>query len=179
MVMEMGIARVTVQVMEMGMVMALVIGIETGMDVIKDFMDVEEHEQHLRTILELLKKEKLYAKFSKCEFWIREVQFLGFVVNENGIHVDPSKIEAIKNWEVPKTLTEVRQFLGLAGYYRRFIEIFSKIIQPLTSLTQKDTKFDWGDKQEEAIQLLKDKLCDAPILSLPEGKANVAADALS
>ncbi|KAJ0618544.1 putative nucleotidyltransferase, Ribonuclease H [Helianthus annuus] len=95
----------------------------------------EENEQHLRTILELLKKEKLYAKFSKCEFWIREVQFLGHVVNEKGIHVDPSKIEAIKNWEAPKTPTEVRQFLGLAGYYRRFIENFSKIAQPLTALT--------------------------------------------
>ncbi|KAJ0852345.1 putative nucleotidyltransferase, Ribonuclease H [Helianthus annuus] len=106
----------------------------------------EEHEQHLRTILELLKKEKLYAKFSKCEFWIREVQFLGHVVNEKGIHVDPSKIEAIKNWEAPKTPTEVRQFLGLAGYYRRFIENFSKIAQPLTALTQKDKKYDWGVK---------------------------------
>ncbi|KAJ0858722.1 putative nucleotidyltransferase, Ribonuclease H [Helianthus annuus] len=129
----------------------------------------EEHEQHLRTILELLKKEKLYAKFSKCDIWIREVQFLGHVVNEKGIHVDPSKIEAIKNWEAPKTPTEVRQFLGLAGYYRRFIENFSKIAQPLTTLTQKDKKYDWGVKQEETFQLLKNKLCDAPILSLPEG----------
>ncbi|KAJ0555531.1 putative nucleotidyltransferase, Ribonuclease H [Helianthus annuus] len=95
----------------------------------------DEHEQHLRAILELLKKEKLYAKFSKCDFWLREVQFLGHVVNGNGIHVDPTKIEAIKNWENPKTPTEIRQFLGLAGYYRRFIEDFSKIAQPLTSLT--------------------------------------------
>ncbi|KAM0037110.1 putative nucleotidyltransferase, Ribonuclease H [Helianthus debilis subsp. tardiflorus] len=129
----------------------------------------EEHEQHLRAILELLKKEKLYAKFSKCEFWLREVQFLGHVVNGKGIHVDPTKIEAIKDWESPKTPTEIRQFLGLAGYYRRFIEDFSKIAQPLTALTQKDKKFDWSDKQEEAFQLLKNKLCDAPILSLPEG----------
>ncbi|XP_035830807.1 uncharacterized protein LOC118480193 [Helianthus annuus] len=129
----------------------------------------EEHEQHLRLILELLKNEKLYAKFSKCEFWIREVQFLGHVVNEKGIHVDPSKIEAIKNWEAPKSPTEIRQFLGLAGYYRRFIENFSKIAQPLTALTQKDKKFDWGDKQESAFQLLKEKLCGAPILSLPDG----------
>ncbi|KAJ0588955.1 putative nucleotidyltransferase, Ribonuclease H [Helianthus annuus] len=129
----------------------------------------DEHEHHLRAILELLKKEKLYAKFSKCEFWLREVQFLGHVVNGDGIHVDPTKIEAIKNWETPKTPTEIRQFLGLAGYYRRFIEDFSKIAQPLTSLTQKDKNFDWGDKQEKAFQLLKDKLCDAPILSLPEG----------
>ncbi|KAJ0623757.1 putative nucleotidyltransferase, Ribonuclease H [Helianthus annuus] len=129
----------------------------------------EEHEQHLRDILELLKKEKLYAKFSKCEFWLREVQFLGHVVNGNVIHVDPTKIEAIKNWESPNTPTEIRQFLGLAGYYRRFIENFSKIAQPLTALTQKDKKFDWSDKQEEAFQLLKNKLCDAPILALPEG----------
>ncbi|KAJ0456627.1 putative nucleotidyltransferase, Ribonuclease H [Helianthus annuus] len=129
----------------------------------------EEHEQYLRAILELLKKDKLYAKFSKCKFWLREVQFLGHVVNGNGIHVDPTKIEAIKNWETPKTPTKIRQFLGLAGYYRRFIEDFSKIAQPLTSLTQKDKKFDWGDKQEEAFQLLKNKLCDATILSLPEG----------
>ncbi|KAJ0603514.1 putative nucleotidyltransferase, Ribonuclease H [Helianthus annuus] len=128
-----------------------------------------EHEQHLRTILELLKKEQLYAKFSKCEFWIREVQFLGHVVNENGIHVGPTKIEAIKSWNTPRTPTEVRQFLGLAGYYRRFIENFSKIAQPLTSLTQKDRKFDWGEKQEMAFQTLKDKLCQAPILSLPDG----------
>ncbi|KAI3732381.1 hypothetical protein L1987_63585 [Smallanthus sonchifolius] len=97
----------------------------------------EEREEHLRLILELLKREQLYAKFSKCEFWIREVQFLGHVVNEKGIHVDPSKIEAIKNWAAPTTPTEVRQFLGLAGYYRRFIEGFSKIAQPLTALTQK------------------------------------------
>ncbi|KAJ9567836.1 hypothetical protein OSB04_003802 [Centaurea solstitialis] len=132
----------------------------------------KDHEQHLRLILELLKAEKLYAKFSKCEFWIREVHFLGHVVNEKGIHVDPTKIEAIKKWEAPKTPTEIRQFLGLAGYYRRFIANFSKIAQPLTTLTQKDKKFIWGEKQEEAFQLLKHKLCNAPILALPEGTDN-------
>ncbi|GJV41660.1 putative reverse transcriptase domain-containing protein [Tanacetum coccineum] len=97
----------------------------------------EEHEEHLRLVLELLKKEKLYAKFSKCELWIRELQFLGHVINGNGIHVDPSKIEAIKNSKAPRTLTEVRSFLGLAGYYHRFIENFSKIAKSLTILTQK------------------------------------------
>ncbi|KAJ9536729.1 hypothetical protein OSB04_un000114 [Centaurea solstitialis] len=132
----------------------------------------EDHEHHLRLILELLKAEKLYAKFSKCEFWIREVHFLGHVVNKEGIHVDPAKIEAIKKWEAPKTATEIRQFLGLAGYYRRFIANFSKIAQPLTTLTQKDKKFIWGEKQEEAFQLLKHKLCNAPILALPEGTDN-------
>ncbi|KAI3774329.1 hypothetical protein L1987_48880 [Smallanthus sonchifolius] len=129
----------------------------------------EEHEEHLRLILELLKQEQLYAKFSKCEFWIREVQFLGHVVNEKGIHVDPSKIEAIKNWAAPTTPTKVRQFLGLAGYYRRFIEGFSKIAQPLTTLTQKGKAYNWGDNQESAFQHLKQKLCSAPILALPEG----------
>ncbi|GJY43303.1 putative reverse transcriptase domain-containing protein [Tanacetum coccineum] len=86
----------------------------------------EEHVEHLRLVLELLKKEKLYAKFSKCEFWLREVQFLGHVINGNGIHVDPSKIEAVKNWKAPRTLTEVRSFLGLAGYYRSLQHIFSQ-----------------------------------------------------
>ncbi|GJX31916.1 retrotransposon protein, putative, ty3-gypsy subclass [Tanacetum coccineum] len=100
----------------------------------------EEHVECLRLVLGLLKEEKLYAKFSKCEFWLREVQFLGHVINGNGIHVDPSKIEGVKNWKAPRTPTEVRSFLGLAGYYRRFIENFSK-----------------------------DKLCNAPVLSLLNG----------
>ncbi|KAD6119124.1 hypothetical protein E3N88_10395 [Mikania micrantha] len=129
----------------------------------------KDHEQHLTQILALLKHEKLYAKFSKCEFWLREVQFLGHIISEKGIQVDPSKIEAIKRWETPTTPTEIRQFLGLAGYYRRFIRNFSKIALPLTMLTQKDRKFDWDDPQEEAFQLLKQRLCKAPILSLPEG----------
>ncbi|GJU73112.1 putative nucleotidyltransferase, ribonuclease H [Tanacetum coccineum] len=129
----------------------------------------EEHVEHLRLVLELLKKEKLYAKFSKCEFWLREVQFLGHVINGNGIHVDPSKIEAVKNWKAPRTPTEVRSFLGLAGYYRRFIEDFSKIAKSLTILTQKSKTFDWGEEQELAFQTLKDKLCNAPVLALPDG----------
>ncbi|GKA49393.1 putative reverse transcriptase domain-containing protein [Tanacetum coccineum] len=104
----------------------------------------EEHEVHLRLVLELLKKEKLYAKFSKCEFWLQEVQFLGHVVNQNGINVDPS-------------------------YYRRFIANFSKIAKPLTLLTQKNKKYEWGMEQEEAFHTLKDNLCNAPILSFPNG----------
>ncbi|GJZ57624.1 putative reverse transcriptase domain-containing protein [Tanacetum coccineum] len=100
----------------------------------------QEHEEHLKQILELLKKEELYAKFSKCEFWISKVQFLGHVIDSEGIHVDPAKIEAIKDWTSPKSPTEIRQFLGLAGYYRRFIEGFSKIAKPMTKLTQKKVK---------------------------------------
>ncbi|GKE64354.1 putative reverse transcriptase domain-containing protein [Tanacetum coccineum] len=103
--------------------------------------DKKEHEEHLKAILELLKKEELYAKFSKCEFWIPKVQFLGHVIDCQGIHVDPAKIESIKDWASPKTPTEIRQFLGLAGYYRRFIEEFSKIAKPMTKLTQKKVAF--------------------------------------
>nr|GFC29997.1 hypothetical protein [Tanacetum cinerariifolium] len=103
--------------------------------------DEKEHEEHLKAILELLKKKELYAKFSKCEFWIPKVQFLGHVIDSQ----------------------------GLAGYYRRFIEGFLKIAKPMTKLTQKKVKFKWGDKQEAAFQLLNHKLCSAPILALPEG----------
>nr|GEX31216.1 hypothetical protein [Tanacetum cinerariifolium] len=126
----------------------------------------EEHVEHLKLVLELLKKEKLYAKFSKCELWLRKVQFLGHVINGNGIHVDPSKIEAVKNWKAPRTLTEVCSFLRLAGYYRRFIENFSKIAKSLTILTQKCKTFDWGEEHELVFQTLKDRLCNAPILAL-------------
>ncbi|GJS17977.1 putative reverse transcriptase domain-containing protein [Tanacetum coccineum] len=114
----------------------------------------EEHVDHLRIILELLKNEKLYVKFSKCNFWISIVQFLGHTIDSQGIHVDPAKIEAVKNWESPTTPTEVRQFLGLSDYYRRFIEGFSKIAKPLTELTQKNKKYIWGEDQELAFQLL-------------------------
>ncbi|GKB34072.1 putative reverse transcriptase domain-containing protein, partial [Tanacetum coccineum] len=129
----------------------------------------EEHKVYLKLVLELLKKENLFANFSKCEFWLQEVHFLGHVVNSDGIHVDPSEIEAVKNWKAPKTPSEIRSFLGLAGYYRHFITIFSKVSKPLTSLTQKNQKYEWGKEQEEAFQTLKDNLCNAPILSLPEG----------
>ncbi|GJS18843.1 reverse transcriptase domain-containing protein [Tanacetum coccineum] len=129
----------------------------------------EEHGEHLKTILNLLRSEMLYAKFSKCEFWLDSVQFLGHVIDRNGVHVDPAKIEAIKNWVAPTTPTEVRQFLGLAGYYRRFIKDFSLISKPLTKLTQKNKPYVWGEDEEEAFQTLKLKLCSAPILSLPEG----------
>ncbi|GKC16705.1 putative nucleotidyltransferase, ribonuclease H [Tanacetum coccineum] len=132
----------------------------------------DEHANHLRIIVELLKEEKLYAKFSKCDFWIHMVQFLGHLIDSQGLHVDPSKIEAVKNWTSPTAPTEVHQFLGLAGYYQRFIKGFSKIAKPLTKLTQKNKSYIWGEEQKLAFQFLKQKLCEAPILALPEGNDN-------
>nr|GEU50756.1 putative reverse transcriptase domain-containing protein [Tanacetum cinerariifolium] len=118
----------------------------------------EDHEEHLMTILKLLKNEKLYAKFSKCDFWLESVHFLGHVIDSDGVHVDPTKVEAIRNWSTPTTPMEVRQFLGLAGYYRRFIDGFSLISKPLFKLTQKNKKYEWGMEEEEAFQTLKQKL---------------------
>lgn len=95
---------------------------------------VEEHEQHLRVVLEKLRQNQLYAKFEKCEFWLENVAFLGHVLTADGIAVDPTKIEAISEWKQPQNVTDIRSFLGLAGYYRRFIENFSKIAKPMTEL---------------------------------------------
>ncbi|KAI3773892.1 hypothetical protein L1987_48431 [Smallanthus sonchifolius] len=132
-----------------------------------------DHHCHLREVLEVLKQEKLYAKFSKCAFWLREVQFLGHVINPNGIMVDPAKIETVKEWNVPKTPTEIRSFLGLAGYYRRFIQDFSRIASPLTKLTRKEVKYEWGPIQNNAFEELKARLTQAPVLALPEGNEDL------
>ncbi|GKA44234.1 putative reverse transcriptase domain-containing protein [Tanacetum coccineum] len=129
----------------------------------------EEYADYLRIILELLRKEKLYANFSKCHLWISIVQYLGHLIDSQGLHVDPAKIEAVKNWASPTTPTEIHQFLGFAGYYRRFIKDFSKIAKSLTELTQKNKKYIWGKDQESVFQLLKHKLCEALILALLEG----------
>ena len=128
-----------------------------------------EHERHLSLVLQTLRQYQLYVKFSKCEFWLSRVGFLGHVVSADGIYVDPQKVEAVANWEQPTTVTEVRSFLGLAGYYHRFIEGFSKIAGPLHCLTRKGVKFEWNDRCEGSFQTLKEKLTSAPILTLPEG----------
>nr|GEU62115.1 putative reverse transcriptase domain-containing protein [Tanacetum cinerariifolium] len=141
-------------------------------DILIYLKNKEKHEGHLKLILELLKKEELYAKFSKCEFWIPQVQFLRHVINNKGIHVDPAKIESIKDWASPNSPTEIHQFLGLAGYYRRFIEGFFKIAKSMTKLTQKNVKFEWGEKEEAAFQLIRQKLCSVPIMALPKGSKN-------
>ncbi|WVZ75520.1 hypothetical protein U9M48_023565 [Paspalum notatum var. saurae] len=119
-----------------------------------------EHEEHLRLVLQRLREHKLYAKFSKCEFWIDEVRFLGHVVSKGGIAVDPSKVSAVTNWKVPEIPKEVRGFLSLAGYYQRFIENFSKIAKPMTSLLEKDAEFRWTNAQQAAFDELKKRLTD-------------------
>ena len=128
----------------------------------------EEHEQHLEIVLETLRQHQLYAKFSKCEFWLEEVGFLGHILSAGGIAVDPAKIKTVMEWKAPTTQTEVRAFLGLAGYYRRFVEGFSSIARPMTQLLKKDRKFEWTDKCEESFQQLKSRLTTAPILIMPD-----------
>ena len=129
----------------------------------------EEHVEHLRIVLQTLREHQLYAKFSKCEFWLDSVAFLGHVVSREGIQVDPKKIEVMMDWQRPTTVTEVRSFLGLAGYYRRFVQDFSRIVAPLTRLTQKNVRFQWTEACEASFQKLKDCLTSAPVLALPSG----------
>nr|CAD39399.2 OSJNBb0089K24.9 [Oryza sativa Japonica Group] len=130
----------------------------------------EEHEEHLRLALEKLREHQLYAKYSKCEFWLSEVKFLGHVISAGGVAVDPSNVESVTNWEKPKTVSEIRSFLGLAGFYRRFIENFSKIAKPMTRMLQKDVKYKWSKDCEQSFQELKSRLISAPILILPDPK---------
>ncbi|KAL0556796.1 hypothetical protein IC582_005313 [Cucumis melo] len=131
-----------------------------------------EHEEHLRMVLQTLRDNKLYAKFSKCEFWLKQVSFLGHVVSKAGVYVDPAKIEAVTSWPRPFTVSEVRSFLGLAGYYRRFVENFSRITTPLTQLTRKGAPFVWSKVCEDSFQNLKQKLVTAPVLTVPDGSGS-------
>ncbi|XP_016192365.1 uncharacterized protein LOC107633238 [Arachis ipaensis] len=137
-------------------------------DILVYYKTAKEHEEHLRIVLQILKEQKLYAKLSKCEFSKEEVKFLGHVVRKGGIAVDPSKVETVMEWERPTTVTEVRSFLGLAGYYQRFIEGFSWIALPMLKLTRKEVPFVWTSECEESFQTLKQKLTSAPVLILPE-----------
>ena len=119
--------------------------------------------------MQTFRKNRLYAKFKKYEFWFEQVAFLGHVISKKGISVDPGKIEAVSNWPRPTNVHEVRSFLGLAGYYRRFVEGFSKIASSLTILTRKNVRFQWSDACEKSFQELKRRLVTAPILTIPSG----------
>ena len=124
----------------------------------------EEHEDHLRIVLQVLRDRQLYAKFSKYEFWLTEVKFLGHIVSVSGVSVDPEKVEAVMSWERPKSVFEIHSFLGLVGYDKRFIEDFSRLAVSMTRLTQKEVKYEWNDPCERAFQELKKRLTSTPIL---------------
>lgn len=128
----------------------------------------EEHAEHLRTVLQTLREHQLYAKLSKCEFWLERIAFLGHIVSGEGIAVDPAKVAAVSEWPVPKSVSEIRSFLGLAGYYRRFIKDFSKIAGTMTQLTKKDVKFVWSEECQQAFVELKNRLTSAPVLTIPD-----------
>ena len=127
----------------------------------------EEHAEHIRLVLQKLREHKLYAKRSKCEFWLKEVSFLGHVVSNGGIAVDPGKVQDVLNWKPPTNVSVIRSFLGLAGYYRRFIEGFSKLTKPMTTLLEKNAKFVWSDKCQANFDELKKRLTTTPVLILP------------
>jgi hypothetical protein len=121
----------------------------------------EEHAEHLRIVLQHLRGHKLYAKFSKCEFWLDSVKFLGHTISNEGISVDPSKVQEVMDWKPPKSVHQIRSFLGLAGYYRRFVPDFSRTAKPMTELLKKGVKFVWDEKCENAFQTLKQYLTSA------------------
>ena len=136
-------------------------------DILVYSKDAQEHENHLRIVLQTLRENQLFAKLSKCEFWLKEVSFLGHIVSAECIRVDPMKIEAIVNWKPPQNVTEVRSFLGLAGYYQRFVQGFSVIASSLTRLLRKGVKFEWDDKCQSNFKRLKEILVEAPVLIQP------------
>ena len=136
-------------------------------NILMNLKDLENHGTHLRVVLETLRKERLYAKLSKCEFWLNEVSFLGHIVSKEGIQVDPNKIEVVVEWTSPKNVTEVRSFLGLAGYYKIFVKRFSMTAAPMTRLLQKNVKYEWSEKCQRSFDKLKAFLTEAPVLTQP------------
>jgi hypothetical protein len=128
----------------------------------------KEHAKHLRIVLRRLRDHKLYAKFSKCEFWLKSVKFLGRTISQDGISVDPSKVQEVMDCKPPKSVHQIRSFLGLAGYYRRFIPDFSRIAKPMTELLNKGVKFMWSEACEKAFHTLRQHLTSAPVLVQPD-----------
>ena len=129
--------------------------------------NLNDHLEHLTSVLSVLRKEKLYASLKKCTFCTDRVVFLGYVVSAQGISVDEEKVRAIQEWPSPKSVSEVRSFHGLASFYRRFVKIFSTLAAPITEVIKKNVGFQWGNEQEQAFQKLKFQLSYAPLLSLP------------
>ncbi|XP_021717910.1 uncharacterized protein LOC110685691 [Chenopodium quinoa] len=132
--------------------------------------DEEVHKKHLRQVLSFFREHQLYAKLSKCEFWLEKAAFLGHVISKEGVLEDPSKIRAISDRPTPKSVSDVRSFLGLEDYYRWFVKDFSRIAKPMTSLMKKEHKFSWTQECERAFKTLKERLTTTPVLALPDGK---------
>jgi hypothetical protein len=128
----------------------------------------QEHEEHLRKVLQRLRNCQLYAKLSKCEFWISGVLFLGHIINRDGLAVDPKKVAAILDWKAPKDVRGIKSFIGMTGYYQHFIEDFSKIARPMTALLAKKVEFKWTPACQESFEMLKQKLTTALVLVLPD-----------
>jgi hypothetical protein len=132
----------------------------------------KEHEEHLQKAWERFRRKKLYAKLKKCEFWLDSVSFLGHMIYGEGVAVDPKKVKVVVEWTRPTSVFEIQSFLGLAGYYQRFIEGFSKLSGPLTALTRKNAHFVWTDECEQCFRELKRRLMTAPVLALPTKSGN-------
>jgi hypothetical protein len=128
----------------------------------------QEHTMHLHTVLQRMSDHRLYAKLSKCDFWLREIKFLGHTISQDGISVDPEKVQEVMNWKPPTTVRQIRSFLGLAGYYRRFIPDFSRIAKPMTELLKKWVKYEWSQKCEDAFHTLRPHLTTASVLAQPD-----------
>jgi hypothetical protein len=127
-----------------------------------------EYAKHLRIVLQRLRDHKLYAKLSKCEFWLDSVKFLGHTISKDGIAVDPSKVQEVMDWKPPKSVHQIRSFMGLVGYYRRFIPDFSRIAKPMTELLKKGVKFVWSEECDQAFHTLRKHLTSAPVLTQPD-----------
>ncbi|KAL1224964.1 putative mitochondrial protein [Cardamine amara subsp. amara] len=134
-------------------------------DILVYSKNLDDHVEHLKSVLEVLRKEKLFANLKKCTFCTDNLLFLGFVVSAQGIQVDEEKVRAICEWPSPSIVSEVGSFHGFAGFYRRFVKDFSTIAAPLTEMIKKSVGFKWEEAQERAFQILKEKLTNAPLLS--------------
>jgi hypothetical protein len=137
-------------------------------DILIYFKSDSDHEEHLILVLQKLRDKRLYAKYSKCEIWIDEVSFLGHIISNGGISVDPAKVKEIVVWSIPTTVTKIRNFLGLTRYYQRFIEGFSKIAQSMSSLLEKGRYFKWDEKCQDSFDQLKKRLMSPPVLIMPD-----------
>ena len=136
----------------------------------------QDHMIHVNKVLALLRENKLYAKQSKCEFFKTEISFLGHIINEHGISMEKSKVKAVTDWPTPQNITDVRAFLGLAGYYRKFVKNFSMISSPLSELLKKESKFEWGQKEQASFETLKLSVSTAPVLILPDPSLEYVVD---